>query len=488
MEDGLTFAVIPERPLARSDQDSELDIAIELSAARSVGPQSTGFALNLCLVIDRSGSMDGPKLEKAKQSCLEIFRSLNPDDQFTLLAFDDLVVSVVNPQTPPSQVEERIASLQSGGSTNLSQGWYSGLLDLQTYSSPDRINRLLLLSDGQANAGETKPSVLADESRRTRDELGITTSTIGVGRDFQEDILVSLATHSGGRFWFIDEARIEDIIKEEFTGALSVFLERPNVVLSLPDGVSISRELNHIPKISDRYRLRPLKSNDHISLAVRLAIRPEQVNATEFTLDATLYDGEGVVQHSSTPVKFGSLDDVAASDEDERVTSAVTNYLASSSDEQMVERIDAGDFTTMAKMLREQSSIMKTIESKLSRAGRLSWEERQDEQAQELGRFRMKVAENENLVAIIELIDLLQGLGDTKAAVHLGTILRKSMVSRGSRDIQQHSVSDMDELHLEDLGHVVVAFLEQCVAKYPGQRDRFEAIRKDLYNALARSA
>src|SRR5262245_32827407 len=129
MEDGLTFAVIPERPLARSDQDSELDIAIELSAARSVGPQSTGFALNLCLVIDRSGSMDGPKLEKAKQSCLEIFRSLNPDDQFTFLAFDDHVISVVNPQTPPSQVEERIASLQSGGSTNLSQGWYSGLLD-----------------------------------------------------------------------------------------------------------------------------------------------------------------------------------------------------------------------------------------------------------------------------------------------------------------------------------------------------------------------
>jgi len=123
--------------------------------------------------------------------------------------------------------------------------------------------------------------VLGAESARARDEAGVSTSTIGIGSDFQEDILNALAIQSGGRFWYIGEARIEDIIKEEFSGALSVLLERPAITIDLPKGVSIQQELNSLPKISGRYRVRPIKGNDAFSLAFRISVTPEQMEDSE---------------------------------------------------------------------------------------------------------------------------------------------------------------------------------------------------------------
>jgi Ca-activated chloride channel homolog len=86
-------------------------------------------------------------------------------------------------------IRERILALEPGGGTDLPKGWYRGLLELQTYATDKHINRLVLLSDGLANAGEQKSSVLGAESNRARGALGITTSTIDIGTDFQEDIL-----------------------------------------------------------------------------------------------------------------------------------------------------------------------------------------------------------------------------------------------------------------------------------------------------------
>src|SRR5262249_38926885 len=158
---------------------SDVDVAVDLTTTKSIGAQPSGYALNLCVVIDRSGSMQGDKLEQAKKSCVDIYESLGSEDRLTVLAFDTEVVSVVNPQTPKNLIKERILALQSGGGTDLSKGWYLGLLELQTYATEKHLNRLILLSDGQANSGEQKSSVLGAESNRARNDLRITTSTIG---------------------------------------------------------------------------------------------------------------------------------------------------------------------------------------------------------------------------------------------------------------------------------------------------------------------
>jgi hypothetical protein len=414
--DQLSLEVIAERPVVRNDQISDIDIAIDLLTTKTVGTQSTNYAINLCIVIDRSGSMEGEKLEQAKKSCVDIYESLNPNDRLTVLAFDNEVLSVVNPQTPPNLVKERIMALDSGGMTNLSKGWYLGLLELQTYTTDNHINRLILLSDGQANAGEDKPSILGAESSRARNDLEITTSTIGIGTGFQEDILAALANESGGRFWFIGDVGIGDIIKEEFSGALSVFLERPRIEVNLPSGVTIIRELNKVEKTSDRYRIRPIKANDQFCFALRLRVDPSKIDGSDLSISATLLDGTDVVQTTKTNLRLDSIEEYVQSPEDSRVAMVVTKYLAAISDEEMAKEMDTGNVTTMVQMLQSQSNLMKELESKLAGVTAISWEEVRDRQ---LAQLRREIQENEALLSVSQLIDLTQGLGQTDRLLKL---------------------------------------------------------------------
>ena len=267
--------VLPERPVARADQKAETDVVIEIRCKPTAGPPVAPKPLNLCVVIDRSGSMQGPKLEMAKRSCLDIFKQLREDDLFTVVTFDNEAKVVVNPQVPRAEIPGKIEQISSGGQTNLSLGWYLGVLELQTHTTREYNNRLFLLSDGQANQGETKRAVLAGEAAQSR-ELGITTSTIGIGEDFQEDLLEAMATESGGRFWYVQESKIEDIIEAEFQGALTVTVDRPRVELRLSSGVTVSRELNTLTRVAGKYRVRPLKGEDVFNFAIRLESAPSR--------------------------------------------------------------------------------------------------------------------------------------------------------------------------------------------------------------------
>jgi Ca-activated chloride channel homolog len=494
--DQLSLEVIAERPVVRNDQISDIDIAIDLLTTKTFGPQSINYAINLCIVIDRSGSMEGEKLEQAKKSCVDIYESLNPSDKLTVLAFDDEVLCVVNPQTPPNLVKERIMALESGGSTNLSKGWYLGLLELQTYTTDKHINRLILLSDGQANQGEQKPSTLGTESSRARNEMGITTSTIGIGTDFQEDILATLAYESGGRFWFVGEDRIEDIIKEEFSGALSVFLERPRIEVNLPPGVTIIRELNNLQKTSDRYRIRPIKANDQFCFALRLRVDPSKVDGSELTISATLLDGTDVVQKTETNLRLGSVEEYVQSPEDRRVATVVTKYLAATSDEQMVKEMGVGNVTTMVQMLQSQSILMKELESKLAGATATSWEtmtEQEREKAEiqrqrqehELVQCRMEIEENESLVAIAHLIDLMQGLGQQERAYTLIRSSRKQQRQRQMRNVHWGSRGDMDDWAADNMLREALSLADSLINEFPNLQQELTAIREKINEQLA---
>lgn len=494
--DQLSLEVIAERPVVRNDQISDIDIAINLLTTKTIGTQSANYAINLCIVIDRSGSMAGEKLEQAKKSCVDIYESLNSNDRLTVLAFDDEVLSVVNPQTPPHLIKERIMALSSRGMTNLSKGWYLGLLELQTYTTDKHINRLILLSDGQANSGEQKPSILGEESSRARNEMEITTSTIGIGTDFQEDILAALAHESGGRFWFIGEVGIEDIIKEEFSGALSVFLERPRIEITLPPGTKIIRELNNLQKTSDRYRIRPIKANDQFCFAFRLRVDPSKVDGSELNISATLLDGTDVVQKIETNLSLGSMQEYVQSPEDSHVAMVVTKYLAATSDEEMAKEIDTGNVSTMLQMLQSQSNLMKELESKLAGSTTISWEtmtERQRKEAEiqrqqremELAELRREMEENKALTTVVQLIQLAQGLGKAGQANHLIMVYRKLSKGREMRRKAWDSRGDMDDWAARRLLVEALDLADSLVNSFPDLQEELLEIRERINEQLA---
>lgn len=496
--DQLSLKVIAERPVVRNDQISDIDIAIDLLTTKTIGTQSANYAINLCIVIDRSGSMGGEKLEQAKKSCVDIYESLNSNDRLTVLAFDDEVVSVVNPQTPPNLIKERIMALESRGTTNLSKGWYLGLLELQTYSTDKHINRLILLSDGKANAGEQKVSTLGEESSRARNEMGITTSTIGIGAGFQEDILATLANESGGRFWFIGEFGIEDIIKEEFSGALSVLLERPRVEVKLPPGVTIIRELNNLQKTSDRYRIRPIKANDQFCFALRLQVDPSKVDGNELSISATLLDGTDVVQTTETILSLVSIQEYVQSPEDHRVALVVTKHLGASSDEEMAKEIDTGNVTTMLQMLQSQSNLMKELEAKL--AGATVWGteaelqrhiqdeaelQRHRQQEMELAQLREEIEENEALTTVTQLIKLAQGLGQAEQADSLIMLYRKKSKGREMRNKGWGSRGASDDWAVRRMLEEGLSLADSLVNSFPDLQEELLEIRERINEQLA---
>ncbi len=501
-DDQLDFLVLPDRPIVRDDVPTDIDLAVDIITSRGMEGEPAKHSINLCVVIDRSGSMGGSKLDQAKKSCIDIYDSLTPEDHLTVLAFDTEVLSIVNPQTPRSEIKDRILALNPGGGTNLSKGWYLGLLELQTYGSEKHINRLILLSDGQANSGELKSAVLGAESARARDEAGITTSTIGIGTDFQEDILAALARESGGRFWYIGDSAVEEIIREEFSGALSVYIERPSVQLELPNGITVLREFNDLTKVSGRYRLRPIKANDRFCFALRLRSDPTRISQTS-SLGATLFDGTEVIRTAHTNLRLGTTQEYADCAEDPSVAMVVAKYLAATADEEIIEQMDTGDVTTMITMLESQSQLLRDLEQKLSGERAIPWETMAEQEREMAERQRaMEEAElehtiralqqNDALISVAQLIDLLRGLGATRDAAMMTSILersRKEHMHRAYRAKDWHE-KDIDEAidrrSLESILRGAQYLTQESISKYPYASDQLNGILGDINEQLAR--
>jgi Ca-activated chloride channel family protein len=185
-------------------------------------PDAARTPLNLAVVIDRSGSMAGGKLESVKEAVRTLFGSLDPADTVSLVAFDNNI----SPLLPPVMVAELegrapagFDALSPGGNTNLCGGYEQGGAFAARKLSPRRLTRVLLLTDGQANAGIVRPAGIGEVVDRFRSQ-GITTSTIGVGADYNEELLGLMAERGGGATYFLSHAAEASAVFAEELGDL----------------------------------------------------------------------------------------------------------------------------------------------------------------------------------------------------------------------------------------------------------------------------
>lgn len=163
--------------------------------------------VNLALVIDRSGSMEGEKLARAKEAALLAVDRLAPDDLVSIVMYDTNV-EVLVPATKASDralIRQRIHGITAGGNTALFAGVSKGAAELRKFLNLDRVNRLILLSDGLANHGPSSPGELGDLGEALHAE-GITVTTIGLGLDYNEDLMYTLARKAHGNHHFVEEA------------------------------------------------------------------------------------------------------------------------------------------------------------------------------------------------------------------------------------------------------------------------------------------
>ena len=224
------YKVLLDVDLVPYEKEDQLTLLVELTAPSSPKQASRPGQAVQC-VIDRSGSMSGERLEAAKGSILRLVDRLAPQDSFGVVAFDDtaLVIAPMRPMADhhiPS-LKRAIASMDTGGSTDISAGFLLGLREVARPQAPGG-STLLLVSDGQANSGERDPEFFRDVASKSATER-IQSSSIGVGNGYDETILEAIAQGGGGAHRFantVDEAigaiaaEVDDLLEKTVVNAV----------------------------------------------------------------------------------------------------------------------------------------------------------------------------------------------------------------------------------------------------------------------------
>ena len=221
----MNFTARTDRRYVRAGAHSTRHVLLELTAP-TVERKAERRPVNVSLILDRSGSMGGEKIVLARQAVDRALMTLGERDRFSIVVYDDVIDVVVPTALATAEAKrnarDRLREVHARGSTNLCDGWLRGAEQLALHASEEVISRCLLLTDGLANVGETDPDVLARHAAELR-ARGIATTTFGVGADFDERLLQSIAEAGGGHFYFIERAvNIPDFITSELGEALGV--------------------------------------------------------------------------------------------------------------------------------------------------------------------------------------------------------------------------------------------------------------------------
>ncbi len=248
-EQPLSLTAQTDRPLIPLNQPCERYLLLTLRVPTPTRPIDR-LPLNLSLIIDRSGSMSGQKLEYVKEAAIHALRLLTAVDRASLIIYDDTVETLAPSQGLTAEVRNdlirRIRQVRPGGMTNLSGGWFTGCDQIANYMSDAYLNRALLLTDGLANVGLTDHEQLVHQAKELR-QRGISSTTFGVGADFNQFLLQGIADAGGGHFYFIDAPQqIPNYFQGELGEMLQTVAREMTLEIEVPTGVSLTI-LNDMP-------------------------------------------------------------------------------------------------------------------------------------------------------------------------------------------------------------------------------------------------
>jgi len=197
---------------------------------------SAGAPVNFCMVLDRSGSMDGPNIANLKQAITEVIEMLQPQDQVAVVVFDETAEVIVPMQavSDKTMLNNRIEAIQVQGGTAMSSGLELGLAELRKSLSADRVSHLLLLTDGQTWGDEDRCRALAHELG----QAGVSVTALGLGDEWNERLLDDLAEATHGTSDYIAQPQdIGRFFQHAAQAAHATVVRNGRLLIRLSDGV-----------------------------------------------------------------------------------------------------------------------------------------------------------------------------------------------------------------------------------------------------------
>ncbi|WP_085506526.1 vWA domain-containing protein [Thalassobacillus devorans] len=277
MSKSVSFTYALQYPYVPTTGKDSLYLLLELTAddvkALNRSP------INLSVVLDRSGSMTGKPLEYCKEASKFVVNQLSDQDLMNMVVFDGEVDTLFDaqPVTHKDGLKNTIDAIETRGITNLSGGLIQGCQNVLQQPVDDYVNRVLLLSDGVANAGITDIDQLKyiTEDYNT---AGAVMTTMGVSEHFDEELLETIADAGKGTFYFIDKVEaIPDIFAKELEGLLSVVGQNVTLTLNPAEGVSIKSVLGYEARETAggvEIKLGDLYAKEMKSLLIECAVPP----------------------------------------------------------------------------------------------------------------------------------------------------------------------------------------------------------------------
>jgi Ca-activated chloride channel homolog len=327
-------------------------------------PANGRAPLNISLVLDRSGSMDGEKLHFAREAAAMLVRRLSPEDVVSVVTYDDQVDTVAPPARGDAQrdLPGTISRIQAGGTTNLSGGWLKGREHLRQGRAVDervKTNRLVLLTDGLANVGITAPEQLVGLCRQAL-ERGVTTTTIGFGADYDENLLRSMADAGGGNTFYIETPdQAPGVFEEEIDGLLSLAAQNITIEVRPTADVELVRVVHNVPaqqieggfalEIGDLYAREPRAVLVEFFVPGLHDVAPREIARITTRADVLIADGGVERQEITLPIASALSAEGHAEPEVQR---EVLLLDAARAREEALRRRDEGDLGGAESVLR----------------------------------------------------------------------------------------------------------------------------------------
>ncbi|MEZ4315173.1 MAG: VWA domain-containing protein [Polyangiaceae bacterium] len=316
--------------------------------------------LSLAVVLDTSGSMDGEKMEQAKNAVIQLIRDMDASDEIAIIRYES-DSTVVQPLARVGDIRERligkVREIQASGGTNIPPALQKGLAQLEE-SGKGRVRRVVLVSDGLDST-----RAQAEELAKTSAQHGVTISSMGIGLDFDESYMGAVARAGRGNFAFVkDAAALAGFLQRELKEGATTTVESATAKLTLPAGVRAVRAIG-----AD---LRP--SGDEIELSMgSLFAGDERRVIIEFTGDLPASElrtirssvawtrvGSGPVTASLDPLQIGGALTTAEVEEsrDTAVLASATSALASVRQLAATEAYNRGDGALADALIAENEA------------------------------------------------------------------------------------------------------------------------------------